>query len=98
MLLKEVDQFIKTLEKPTIGKWLRHLDLLETYGEYLGMPHVRRIGNGLYELRVRGVQEVRAFFIFSANKAVVVHVFIKKTQKTPQKEIDLAHNRIRSLT
>ena len=98
ILIREVNRFVVSLEKPTIGKWLRHLDLLEMYGESLGMPHVRRIGNGLFELRIRGIQEVRTLFVFRNDNVIILHVFIKKTQKIPQKEIMIASNRLRSLT
>ncbi|HCS79275.1 TPA: hypothetical protein DIV55_06085 [Patescibacteria group bacterium] len=94
IILKEVDTFILTLEKPTRSKWLRQLMLLVQYGQQLGMPHVKQISKDLRELRVRGVQEIRAFFVFQDNRALIVHAFIKKTQKTPQKEIATAQKRI----
>lgn len=64
----------------------------------LGMPYSKQIGKGLYELRVRGSQEVRILYTFHSNKAYVVHVFVKKTQKTPHREIWLALERIKLLT
>lgn len=98
ILHKEVDEFIETLEQSTRSKWLRHLNLLEQYGKTLGMPHVKFISGGMRELRVRGTQEVRAFFIFQDDQAIIVHAFVKKTQKTSQKEIETAQKRIQSLT
>ena len=56
---KEVECFIRSLQKPTIAKALRMLDLLERFGYKLGMPHSKQITAGLFELRVRGMQEVR---------------------------------------
>lgn len=63
ILSHDVDTFIDTLEKSTRSKWFRHLELLQTYGRYLGMPHARRIDASLSELRIRGKQEVRAFLL-----------------------------------
>ncbi len=97
VILKEVAAFIETLEKPTRSKWLRQLTLLEHYGELLGMPHVKHISSGMRELRVRGSQEVRAFFVFQNNQAIIVHAFVKKTQKTPQKEFITAQRRASQL-
>lgn len=97
IIFKEVDAFIETLEKPTRSKWLRQLTLLEQYGQQLGMPHVKHMSSGMRELRVRGSQEIRAFFIFRDDQVIIVHVFIKKTQKTPQKEIATAQKRIAQL-
>ena len=97
VLLKEVDAFIETLEKSTQSKWLRHLNLLEQYGKLLGMPHVRYMFGGMLELRIRGLQEIRAFFIFKDDQAIIIHAFIKKTQKTPKRELDTAQKRLSKL-
>ncbi|MEK7166375.1 MAG: type II toxin-antitoxin system RelE/ParE family toxin [Patescibacteria group bacterium] len=97
IILKEVDAFIETLEKSTQSKWLRHLTLLEQYGKPLGMPHVRYMSGGILELRIRGLQEIRAFFIFKDDYAIIAHTFIKKTQKTPKRELDIAQKRISKL-
>lgn len=97
-LLREVDGFIKSLQPTTQSKWLRHLTLLEQYGENLVMPHVRLMGGGIRELRVRGAQEIRAFFIIKADRVIIVHAFIKKTQKTPTNEMQTVQKSIQSLT
>lgn len=95
---EEVILFIKRLQKPTQAKVLKSIELVEKYGEQLGMPHVKKITPLLYELRIRGNQEVRIFFSREDKEAVLIHGFIKKTQKTPQKEIKTAEKRKRSLT
>lgn len=97
-----LDSKIKTslfsLEKPSISKSLKLIQLLRTFGNRLGMPYSKQILHNLYELRVRGSQEVRIFYCFRQNQAVIVHIFIKKSQKTPKKEIETALARIASLT
>ncbi len=95
---KDVDAFITTLQKPTQGKWLRSLILLEVYGKNLGMPHARRLTSNLSELRIRGNQEVRAFFTVDDDQVRIIHAFVKKTQKIPQREIEIAENRLKRLT
>lgn len=92
--LPEVKQFIQSLEKATIQKTLRTIDLLEKFGFVLGMPHSKKITNELFELRVRGQQEVRIFYTFSHPKAILLHGFVKKTEKTPIKEIKTALSRL----
>jgi len=62
------------------------------------MPYSKQILRKLYELRIRGQQEVRIFYCFHQGQAVILHSFIKKTQKTPRKEIKIALNRIYVLT
>ena len=95
----EIEEFISSLEKSTIAKVLRTFDLLETFGNRLGMPHSKKVDDGLFELRVRGVQEVRFLYTFRKGEIVIVlHGFIKKSQKIPSKQLRLAQQRKSSLT
>jgi len=95
---RSVMRFIDSLEKPARTKTLRALDLLVQFGYALTLPVSRKILNNLFELQIRGTQEVRLFYAFSSGKALVVHGFIKKTNKTPRKEIVCAQKRFRFLT
>lgn len=63
------------------------------------MPHVRPLGNKLYEMRMRGRDGIaRAIYIAaSGGRLVVVRAFIKKSRKTPQREIELALERAREI-
>ena len=85
-----VEKFIKSLEKETIAKVLRTIDLLETFGNNLSLPHSRKIINKLFELRIRGKQEVRLLYTFHKGEAVLLGGFLKKTQRMPQREIEKA--------
>lgn len=91
---KVVEDFISSLEANTLAKYFREHDLLREYGITLGMPHAKAMGGGLFELRVRGKQEVRILYAFGRNKRVyLLHGFIKKTQSTPKRELEIAHRR-----
>lgn len=94
----EVKRFIKSLQKPSEAKLSRLIVLLGKYGQDLGMPRVKYVVNGIYELRVRGQQEVRVFFIFHNKHVYLLHGIIKKTQKTPKKELEIAKRRKQELT
>lgn len=94
----EVKVFIRKLQKPTQAKVLRSFELLEQYGRGLGMPHVKKLTTTLYELRIRGQQEVRVIFIIHKNAATLLHGFLKKTQQTPKREIETAQKRFKTLT
>ena len=87
-------KFIDGLEKPVRTRVIRAIDLLETFGNKLEMPHSKRINNRLFELRISGSVKVRIFYEFKNKKVYLVHGFIKKSQKTPQKEIDTAMKRV----
>ncbi len=85
-----VETFISSLEKLTVAKVLRTIDLLEIFGSSLGLPHSKKIKNKLYELRIRGKQEVRIFYTFYRDEAVLLHGFLKKSRQIPGKEIKIA--------
>lgn len=93
-----VKAFLKGLEKPSQSKVLRGIELIERYGTNVGMPHVKKVTNGIYELRVRGQQEVHIFFATYTGRTILLHGFVKKTQKTPKREIETAHQRFLILT
>ena len=85
-----VEIFISYLEKSTVAKVLRTLDLLEIFGNSLGLPHSKKIRGKLYEIRIRGKQEVRIFYTFHRGEAVLLHGFLKKSRQIPGKEIKTA--------
>ncbi len=87
-----------SLEKSSSAKSSRQIKLLETFGNKLGMPYSKQISKNLFELRIRGKQEIRILYCFHQNQAVILHFFIKKSQKTPIKEIKIALSRIAVLT
>lgn len=86
----DVEKFINSLDKPTFSKILRSLDLLENFGYRLEMPHSKKIKSNLFELRIKGKQEVRIFYRFYQGRAELIHAFIKKQQKIPIKEAKTA--------
>ena len=94
----QVEKFIHSLERGTIAKVLRTIDLLELFGNNLSLPHSRKVGNGLFELRIRGKQEIRIFYTFHKNETILLYGFLKKTRRTPQKEIRNAMQKIKKLT
>ena len=58
------------------------------------MPHSKKVSDGLFELRIRGVQEVRFLYMFQKDKIIIVlSGFIKKTNKIPSKQLNLAKRR-----
>lgn len=65
------------------------------YGPNLGMPHTRALGNGLFEIRAKAEEGIgRVFFCtMVGRKIVILHSFIKKADKTPKRELDIALTR-----
>jgi phage-related protein len=68
---------------------------LVEFGWPVGMPVCRPLGNGLWEVRssLVGNRIVRVIFCIAEGRMVLLHGFIKKTQKTPKADLDLARNR-----
>lgn len=96
-----VRDFIDAQDKPTRVKFTKLFDLLQIYGPQLMMPYARNLTIGMYELRLRGKNEVRVFYISIAReqrKVVLLHAFKKRTQKLPEKELAIARVRQKELT
>jgi phage-related protein len=89
-----VEDFVQSLQPTTVAKLYHQFRLLEEYGPRLGMPSAKPIGDGLFELRVRGNEEVRALYIFQIGETVVVlHGFKKKTMSILKRDLVLALQR-----
>ena len=95
---KPIEEFIKSQNPPSIAKISHTIDLLERYGSFLSMPHSKKLVSSLYELRIRGKQEIRILYTFLRRDIYLLHAFKKQTQKTPQKEINIGLNRLKRLT
>lgn len=79
------------------AKFLRVVELIEKLGpDELGMPHIKPLKKGLFEIRVKGVEGIaRALFCTIKGKIVIIlNEFIKKTQKTPPREMEIAIRRM----
>ncbi len=68
-------------------------------GANLGLPHTQAIGDGLFELRLKGPEGIARVFYCTlvGRRIVVLHSFIKKTQKTPPRELRTAQARMKEI-
>ncbi len=95
-LNKDVDDELEKLALDMRGRFVRVSQLIEEFGPFkVGLPHIRSLGNKLWEIRVAGRDGIgRGIYVIATGKrVVVVHVFIKKTAKTPPKAIKIAMER-----
>lgn len=69
------------------------------FGWPIGMPLCRSLGNGLWEVRTSlpSRRIARLLFFVAGERIGVVHGFIKKTQKTPADDLDLARRRMKEM-
>lgn len=88
---------LKKVPKEVRKKFLTYFQVLEDIGK-LEEPDAKKLkGYDLYEIRVRVRGAWRGFYAYVGKREIhVLHVFQKKTQKTPQKEIDTALSRLNS--
>ena len=65
----------------------------------VGLPHVRPLEGKLWEMRMSGKDGIAraAYVAASGKRLIVLHVFVKKTQKTPRRAIETAWARLKEL-
>ena len=70
---------------------------MEACGPNLGMPHTRAMGDGLLEIRAKGSEGIGRVFYCTivGNRIMMLHCFLKKTEKTPAKELNIARKRLK---
>lgn len=68
-------------------------------GPNLGEPHTKAFGEGLFELRLRGAEGIARIFFCTlvGRRVVMLHSFIKKTDKTPPRERQIAEARMKEI-
>lgn len=89
--------FLRSLDRKTKAKASRDLQILGENGPRVRFPLSRPMGNGLFELRINvSGDATRIFYFFYKGKRIVLtNGFIKKTNKTPHREIEVALSRKR---
>ena len=92
-----VREWLKSLpaiERKIIGEDIKTVQL----GWPLGMPLVRNLGDGIWEVRIKLENRiVRVLFALDQSTMVLLHGFIKKQQATPKSDLDLAKDRLKQL-
>jgi phage-related protein len=76
--------------------FLRIAEAMEQHGPDLDLPHTRAMGGGLFEVRAKGREGIgRAFYCTAVGERIVIlHAYIKKTEQTPPRELDIARARL----
>jgi len=82
-----------------VARFLRYAERMEIYGPDLGMPHTRAIGEGLFELRLKAAEGIARvlYCTLVGRRIVVLHQFVKKSEKTPRRELEVAKRRMKEI-
>lgn len=91
-----IEADVPALPSGILARYLRLADLMLEFGPNLGMPHTRAMGDRRFELRVKGPEGIARVFYCTliGERIVMLHSFIKKTEKTPNKELSIARRRL----
>ncbi|VWD22254.1 type II toxin-antitoxin system RelE/ParE family toxin [Burkholderia contaminans] len=96
---ERVKREVFALPPGILASYVKLLELMESYGADLRMPHSRAMGGGLFELRPKGPEGIgRVFYCMQVgHEIVVLHSFVKKTQETPPNELKTARKRMKEV-
>ena len=98
--LDVVDREIEALPPGLQARLIRLMEAVENIGlEQLREPHVKHLDGKLWELRVKAGEGIaRGIYVtVTGRKVVILHVFVKKSQKTPRGALDIARERMKEI-
>lgn len=87
-----VEKFILEQDNKMQAKIFRNLELLESRGNELREPYSKHLEDGIFEIRNKVSSDITRilYFFVIGQKIILTNGFVKKTQKTPKSEIELA--------
>lgn len=96
---QSVKEDTRALPTSIKAKFIAIINRMQIHGPNLGLPFTKAMGKGLFEIRAKAQEGIARgmFCTSSGNTIVVLYVFLKKTQATPTKELDLAIKRMKEV-
>jgi len=96
----DVDAEIEALPPALQARLIRLMEMVEALGlEQVHEPHIKHLEGKLWELRAKAAEGIaRGLYVtVSGRRVVVLHVFVKKTQKTPRGALEVARQRMKQV-
>ena len=95
----KVEQQTLNFPKGILANFIHIADMIEQFGPALDRPYTAPMGNGLFEIRAKGMEGIgrSLYCTIKGQEIIILNSFIKKTQKTPKKELDLAIKRMKEV-
>jgi phage-related protein len=97
---EEVQATLFALPRDIRAAFERIVGLIQSHGlEQVREPYVKHLEGPLWEMRLKGKDGIAraAYVTATGHRVVVVHVFVKKTQKTPRREVETALRRAKEV-
>ncbi len=94
-----LEEGILQLPDTLLSRYIRLTEVMKEYGPNIGMPHTKALGDGLFELRLKGKEGIARIFYCTVvkQKIMMLHNVIKKTSKTPQQALKVARARLKEV-
>ena len=94
---ERLQESVLSLTAGLLARYLHLTDRMIQYGADLGMPHTRAMGSGLFEWRLKSQERIgRVFYCTLVGRRIVMlHQFVKKSDKTPPRELAIARVRMK---
>ena len=96
---QKVEQETLNFPPGILANFLHIAEMIEEFGVTIGKPYVASMGGGLFEIRAKGKEGIgrSLYCMVKGREIVILHSFIKKSQKTPKKELNLAKKRMKEV-
>jgi phage-related protein len=96
---ESVEDEVLSLPKHLLARYFALTDRMLSVGANLHEPHTQAMGGGLFELRLKSAEGIARVFYCTlvGRRIVMLHSFVKKTQKTPEQDLKLAQNRMKEI-
>ncbi len=96
---EDLQRAILALPAGIQARYIHLTQRILTFGPNLGMPHSRAVGQGLFELRLKSKEGIgRVFYCnLPGQRVMMLHAFVKKSVKTPTKELKVARDRMKEV-
>jgi len=90
---------VLALPPTLLARYLVLSQRMQQHGANLGEPHTKALGGGLFELRLKGAEGIArvCYGTLVAQRIVMLHCFVKKSQKTPAADLQLAQARLKEV-
>jgi len=96
---EDVQKRVMALPATLLARYFKLADRMVSVGPNLGEPHTKTFGGGLFELRLKGAEGIARVFYCAliGRRIVMLHSFVKKTDKTPDSELRIAQRRMKEM-